>query len=212
MHTTLQDRVTDALRAKILSGELAPGARLRQDELARTFNVSHIPVREALRNLDAEGLVNIQPHRGAVVMPLSALEIEEIVRLRQILEVELLARAIPRFTTQDITRAQKLLYLVRKNTRVSSYAARNWDFHAALYKPADAPLTFAFVQRLHVIGERYMRLEWDFEEVNAQHQQLLDYVKDRKTKPALILLREHIAELAVRIDIDDVPESRDAAL
>jgi DNA-binding GntR family transcriptional regulator len=198
IHATLIDHVAETLREEILSGAIEPGTRLRQDDIAQKLGVSHIPVREAFRQLGSEGLVRIEPRRGAVVTPLSVDELLELVQVRQVLEPHLLSLAIPKLTAADIDFAQKSLLLVRKNKAIRSYPKRNWDFHAALYRPANAPVTYEIVQRLHGICERYLRLESDFDEVDRQHQLLLDYAKSGKTEKAAKLLRSHIGELAER--------------
>jgi DNA-binding GntR family transcriptional regulator len=83
----VQEAVVDRIRDMIVSGQLKPGDRLRQDELAETFGVSTMPIREALRQLQAEGLVSFQPRRGAAVATLSVSEYEEIYRIREELEI-----------------------------------------------------------------------------------------------------------------------------
>jgi DNA-binding GntR family transcriptional regulator len=84
---SVHDAVTDRIRARILSGQLQPGERLRQDELAAEFGVSSMPVREALRRLQAEALVEFRPCQGASVAHLSLEEFEEVFRIREELEV-----------------------------------------------------------------------------------------------------------------------------
>jgi DNA-binding GntR family transcriptional regulator len=83
----VQDAVVDGIRDMILQGHLKPGDRLRQDELADTFGVSTMPIREALRQLQAEGLVIFRPRRGAIVASVSVSEYEEIYRIREALEI-----------------------------------------------------------------------------------------------------------------------------
>jgi len=83
----VQETVVDRIRDLIVSGQLKPGDRLRQDELATTFGVSTMPIREALRQLQAEGLVTFQPRRGAAVASLSVSDYEEIYRIREALEI-----------------------------------------------------------------------------------------------------------------------------
>jgi DNA-binding GntR family transcriptional regulator len=195
MNATLQDRIAEGLRERILCGKLRPGERLRQEEVAKQFNASHIPVREALRQLNTEGLVSIQSHRGAVVTSLSRRELEEIIRLRQILEVDLLTQAIPRMTPSDIARSRKLLDVLRNNRRMGSYAPRNWAFHESLYKPSNAPLTLSLVERLHQIGQRYFQLGHDFKDVNAEHESILELAANRDVDGAADLLRKHIGQL-----------------
>ena len=99
------DRIAEALRKAILQGQLHSGQSLRQDEIAATFQVSKIPVREALFQLQAEGLVDIIHNRGAIVTSLNTAEIEELYTMRIALETIALRRAIPRMTTADFLTA-----------------------------------------------------------------------------------------------------------
>lgn len=98
----MQDAVVDGIRDQILSGELQPGDRLRQDELADMFGVSTMPVREALRHLQAEGLVTFHPNKGATVAEISVAEYEEIYRIREELEVLAAEWAAQDFSRIDV--------------------------------------------------------------------------------------------------------------
>jgi DNA-binding GntR family transcriptional regulator len=97
---TVVSMTADALRERILRGDYAEGVPLRQDAIAQDLGVSRIPVREALRQLEAEGLVTFSPHRGAVVSSLSLKEIRELFELRAEIESDLLRRAIPEMGTE----------------------------------------------------------------------------------------------------------------
>src|SRR5213596_2959 len=99
----------EALRERILRGDFPEGEPLRQDALADELGVSRIPVREALRQLEAEGLVTFSPHRGAVVSTLSIQEIIELFELRAEIESDLMRRAIPLMTLDDDARAKDIL-------------------------------------------------------------------------------------------------------
>src|SRR6266852_9187131 len=99
---TVASATTRALREKILSGEIGDGEQLRQDALAAEYGVSRIPLREALRQLEAEGLVSFYPHRGAVVSTLSLAEIEELFEIRALIEPDMLRRAIPKLSEEDL--------------------------------------------------------------------------------------------------------------
>jgi len=94
---TRQDQVLDAMRDEIITGRIAPGARLVQDELAARFGVSRIPLREALRTLEGEGLVEIAPHRGAVCRPLAPRDIADLYDVRLALEMLACRSAAERF-------------------------------------------------------------------------------------------------------------------
>src|SRR6202789_1937222 len=102
---SLTSAVADKLRDQIIRGEIPEGAQLRQDAIATQSQVSRIPVREALRQLDAEGLIAIVPNRGAVVPALSADDVEELFSIRALLEPEVLKLSIPRFTEDDFAEA-----------------------------------------------------------------------------------------------------------
>ena len=105
----IQDAVVDGIRDMILKGQLKPGDRLRQDELAKTFGVSTMPIREALRQLQAEGLVIFRPRRGATVARLSVSEYEEIYRIREELETLACRWAAEDFERIPIERLKLLL-------------------------------------------------------------------------------------------------------
>lgn len=159
---TLATATLQALRDRILRGGLAVGEPLRQDALAEELGVSRIPVREALRQLEAEGLVTFSPHRGAVVSSFSADEIEELFELRALVESDLLARAVPRLTAPDLERAAEALEAYGAavaRQEVGSYGALNWQFHSTLYAAAGRPVTMGVVERLNVHADRYMRMQ-----------------------------------------------------
>ena len=105
----VQEAVVDGIRDMIVNGELKPGDRLRQDDLATTFGVSTMPIREALRQLQAEGLVSFQPRRGAAVASLSVSDYEEIYRIREVLEVLACSWAAEDFDRIPMDRLRMLL-------------------------------------------------------------------------------------------------------
>src|SRR5689334_18278168 len=108
-HGSTPETVREALRVAISSGDLAPGFQLRQDELAERFGTSRIPVREALRQLEAEGFVTILPNRGAVVADLSVDEVIELLEIRIALECHALRLAIPAMGEMDLDETKKVL-------------------------------------------------------------------------------------------------------
>ena len=103
---TVTHQATEALRERILRGMYSDDTPLRQDALAAELGVSRIPIREALRQLEAEGLVVFNPHRGAVVSSLSVDEIDELFELRAQIESDLVRRAVTRTTAEDVSRAR----------------------------------------------------------------------------------------------------------
>src|ERR1700678_2953735 len=106
---SLTSAVAEKLRDQIIRGEIPEGAQLRQDAIANQYQVSRIPVREALRQLDAEGLIAIVPNRGAVVPALSPDDVEELFSIRALLEPEVLKLSIPHLTEEDFSEADAVL-------------------------------------------------------------------------------------------------------
>lgn len=189
----------ERLRSKILRGDYAEGAPLRQDALAAELGVSRIPVREALRQLETEGLVTFSPHVGAVVSSLSLSEIMELFELRAQIESELLRRAMPRLDAIQLTRAAEVLDAYEAAFRardVARWGELNWKFHAALLEPAGRPLTMGLLQNLHNQSDRYTRLQLALthgeDRADEEHRTILETVRGREVARACALLRGHI--------------------
>lgn len=196
---TITQQTTEALRERILRGVYSDDAPLRQDAIAAELGVSRIPVREALRQLEAEGLVNFNPHRGAVVSSLSISEIEELFDLRSQIESDLVRRAVTRTTNEDLARARDILKAYDAAFRkgeVTAWGKLNWEFHATLYAPADRPFTMAIVQRLHQQSDRYLRMQLVLthgeSRASDEHRAILAAVTSRDVKQACQLMRQHI--------------------
>jgi len=196
---TVASMTVEALRERILRGDYPEGEPLRQDALADELGVSRIPVREALRQLEAEGLVTFSPHRGAVVSTLSLEEIEELFELRADIECELLRRAIPSTGAEQLTRANDLLDefdAALADGESERWGPLNWRFHSALYAPARRNLTMGVLQKLHQHSDRYFRMHVVLARggalANQQHREIVDAVRAHDVKAALRLLRVHI--------------------
>jgi DNA-binding GntR family transcriptional regulator len=197
---SLTSAVADKLRDRIIRGEIAEGAQLRQDEIANQFAVSRIPVREALRQLHAEGLVTIVQHRGAIVPELSSDDVEELFSIRALLEPEILKASIPNLGAQELAQAQALLRKyedeLRHEERVSSWGQMNWQFHSVLYSKAKLPHFLSVIQNVNNKAERYTRLQLyltrGMARANEEHDRLLQLCRKRDAPAACKLLREHI--------------------
>src|SRR5512142_1789185 len=159
---TVTDMTVDAIRERILRGYYPEGEPLRQDAIGVELGVSRIPVREALRQLEAEGLVTFNPHRGAVVSTLSLEEIQELFELRADIECDLLGRAIPKMNAEALERAVEVLDAfddALADEEATRWGPLNWQFHAALYAPANRTLTMGVLQKLHQHSDRYFRMQ-----------------------------------------------------
>lgn len=199
-HETLAEATTRVIREKILSGELVEGAVLRQDALASQYGISRIPVREALRQLEAEGLVRFYPHRGAVVSSLSLEEIEELFDVRAMIEPDLLRRAIPRMTPAVLDRAGEILEMEAAAfecpSDIGAWGKYNWMFHSTLYRPANRPQTMEIIERLNRNVDRYLRIQLVLTQGTTQavedHAALLDACRRRDVRNAVRMTKEHI--------------------
>jgi len=197
---SLPSAVADKLRDQIIRGEIPEGAQLRQDAIATQYQVSRIPVREALRQLDAEGLIAIVPNRGAIVPALSPSDVVELFSIRALLEPEVLKLSIPHLTEEDFSEAaavlKKYVSELRKQEHVSAWGRLNWQFHSILYSRANQPRFMAIIRNVNNNGERYTRLQLylthGVKRANEEHHQILDLCRQRNVVAACDLLREHI--------------------
>lgn len=194
--------LTREIREKILAGEVHGGQQLRQERLAEEFEVSLIPIREALIQLESEGLVRFIPHKGAVVTEISIEDIEEVFALRAMLECDILNYAIGKYTQADFDEVERVIKdfepLTEPGADMSSWGALNWEFHKALYIPADRPRTFRMIESLNTHCERYLRLQVDILSVQKrahhEHEQLYALCRNRDKRGAKKLLKAHILQ------------------
>lgn len=193
---TTQNMVASGLRDAILSGVLAGGQPLRQAEIAESFGVSRSPVREALRQLEGEGMVSFIPHRGAVVSEISHHEIEEITEIRVALETMAMRKAIPLLEEEDLERADEVLHRIDREEDLMVYwSDLNWRFHATLFVPAESPRLLGLIKTQHDAFERYIRMHLalsDYENPQKEHYKLLDLCRKKDTDAVLNLLAKHI--------------------
>jgi DNA-binding GntR family transcriptional regulator len=159
---TLVSTAVDALRQRIIGGEFQEGESLNQVTIAREYDISRIPLREAMRQLEAEGLLVFRPGKGAVVSGLSLQEIHEVIDLRAKIEPDLLTKAIPLLTSEDFEQANSILdeYEAALQTNaIATWGEFNWRFHSTLYAPSGCTITMGILQNLHRLNERYARVQ-----------------------------------------------------
>ncbi|MGQ9515843.1 MAG: GntR family transcriptional regulator [Anaerolineae bacterium] len=156
-YRTLQELVADRIREAILRGWLKPGQRLDQAEIAERFQVSRMPVREALRTLEAEGLVRFLPHKGVEVCDLSVEEIEEIYQIRCVLESMAIRLAIPKMTPEML---ENLKALVNEMEEVIddplAWTTLNHRFHSELYAISGRPRLLGIIDSLRNTVQPYL--------------------------------------------------------
>jgi DNA-binding GntR family transcriptional regulator len=202
--------VADELRRRIVSAELAEGEQLVQEHLAQTLGVSRIPIREALRQLDAEGLVTISSHRGGVVSALSLEEIRELFDLRACVETWLLTRAIPVMTASDLDRAEAVANEMLVG-EVAHWGELNWRFHESLYAPARYPQTMLILHRLHKNIDRYLRLQITltsgWQKAQEEHRSMVNLCRAKDVRRAVAALDTHIMDASADL-LEKISELR----
>jgi DNA-binding GntR family transcriptional regulator len=186
-------------RERILAGTYAPGSALRQDVLASEFGTSKIPVREALVQLQAEGLVDIFPNRGFQVRPLATSELDEVFSLR--LQIEPAAAALGAKLAGAADHAAARRALVRLNEALaaeefSSSGQLNRAYHLLLVVPRLQPVAADILGRLHTLAQRYvqahLRPEGRVKRATREHTALLRVWIAGKSKEVRALVHTHI--------------------
>jgi DNA-binding GntR family transcriptional regulator len=196
---SLPETLAESLRERILNGEFKDGDALVQDSIAQEYDVSRMPVREALRQLEAGGLVVMKVHKGAVVTAIPTDQIEELFELRAMLECDVLPRSIPRLTDQQLAVSRDILAQLEKSYKrkdVASWGRLNWEFHSSLYSASGRVQSMALLQGINVQTDRYIRLHLllthRLDEAEVEHRELLRLCVDREVKRAVAYLRAHI--------------------
>lgn len=188
--------VADVLRTSILKGQLKAGEQLIQADIAKQFGMSRIPVREALKQLEAEGLVKQYPNKGAIISELSASEVQEIYEIRSFLEIGAIKLSIINLNEEDLKRAEKILMEIDSAPDANKWLELNWEFHSCLYLPANRPRLLSIINNLHVNVARYIRIYLDlmnFEKKSQQeHYNIFNACKERNTEKAVEFIKQHL--------------------
>ncbi len=176
-------RVAAVLRAEILDGSIAPGTRIRQEEVAERLGASRLPVREALRILNAEGLIVVEPNRGARVPNLDRREVEVLYRMRERLEPLALVESMPHLTELDLDRIVELQQRIEQNSDIREFLALDREFHLATYSACGIDHLQDTVTRLWNATQHYRRAFMNLAGpqrrwvVNAEHNLLIDAIQ-----------------------------------
>jgi DNA-binding GntR family transcriptional regulator len=207
----LRQEALDAIRSAILSKEIPPGARLREADMATRMGISRAPVREALRQLEQEGLVEFFPHRGAVVVGVPEAEIDAIYELRALIEQKAIERACPLITDEQLGRLAALIDAMQSAldaSDIEALAERDLEFHGVIVEVAgfsllrhiweglDGLVRVRSYQALDRPGQpsRYFR-----KNAATSHQAILRALKSRNVEDAVGAIREHIMEVPGRM-------------
>lgn len=222
---TTADAIASSLRSAIAAGEMRDGMRLVERELADRFSVSRIPLREALKTLEAEGLVEIYPNRGALVRTLTPNDIDEIYGLRTLLEGDAIYHAVKRMDDETLVRAELVHRLLETAATAAKQGELNREFHELLYAPCGNARQLKAIRELRGQVERYERLQStllaDTPAFQHEHAAILEACKLRDARSARAMTVTHLAS-AKRIvegvvartparnrsNIDDLPARR----
>lgn len=194
----LSERVTNEIRDLILNGELAPGARIGQEALAERFGTSRIPVREALRQLESEGLVSLVPNSGASVAKLDLHECLEIYKIRELLEPLALSESIPHLGEDDIQALEDAALAMEETGDSDEFLRLDREFHLSSYRGAKTMRLRALVENYWNTTQHYRRayvgLIWPQGNwiIFYEHRLLVEAIKRRDIEEAGRILASHI--------------------
>ncbi|MER9434506.1 GntR family transcriptional regulator [Mesorhizobium sp. M0618] len=195
---TVAEQVANVLREAIANGTIKAGTSLRQDELAEHFGFSRMPIRDALRQLEAEGIVSIHPTKGAHVARMDCAEISEIYALRELLESEALRLSVPSLAGAKLDEAEQVLDQIDAERNVGRWGALNRTFHLALYDACGNHRLLGLIEAHHNAADRYVRIllsNLDYRSRSqTEHRELLAACRRRDGDRAISILRQHLRE------------------
>jgi DNA-binding GntR family transcriptional regulator len=203
-------RIAESLRQGILSGEFRPGTRIRQEDLAERFGASRLPVRDALRILESDGLVTLVPNTGAWVSHLSLAECEEFYQIRERIEPLLLRYSLPNLSEETLGRLVELADEMQAGQDLDTFLHLDREFHLMIYSGAETTLLGDTVQRLWNSTQHYRRAFSSLigpatsRAVHYEHQLLVAAMLRGDSEDAERILAGHIRR--TRLELGNHPE------
>lgn len=195
-YRSLTQIIVETLRERILDGTYRPGQRLNITDLATQFSVSPVPVREALRNLETEGLVEFRLNRGVVVRELSAAEVRELYLLRAPLEALAATEAVRGVSAQSIRSLRTTLRQMKKARGTPEWHVLHNDFHHQICVLSELPRLIQLVEVLRGQMQPYAKLYLSdlrhLEQAEAEHEQMLDLLEKRNASELSTLIKQHL--------------------
>lgn len=197
------DAVTTELRKLILSGVYAVGVQLKQEALAKRFGVSRFPVRQALKRLEAEGLVQHTPFAGSVVASRSISDLLEILDIRIALELRALELAIPNFAQTDVDALNAIMERYDGSESPREWSELNLEFHLRLYAPCERPKLLQMIEDIVCGIDIQLRTQQSLrvgrKTPQNEHRAIVRACAAKDVKKALSLLREHVEHTQVAL-------------
>jgi DNA-binding GntR family transcriptional regulator len=198
---TLSERIARILADRIISGEISPGARLRQDHVAVEFGASHVPVREAFRALQTQGLAESEPRRGFRVTEFDIAELREVAEMRASLEALALRHAAPRLTPERLMEAEEATKQGDHARTVRDWEAANRRFHHLILAPCRMPRLLRTIDDLQAASARFLFAAWRHEweaRTDRDHYAILKALREERTDFACAALARHVGWLGQR--------------
>jgi DNA-binding GntR family transcriptional regulator len=195
MSATIADTIYDTLSQQIITGELSAGEKLRQDHIARAFDTSHVPVREALLRLQAHGLAKSEPRRGMRVTPLDPVEVREVIEMRVALEPLALQYAVQNMSADAVIRAEQARLACDAAETMPEWEAKNRAFHRAILAPCALPRLLRTIDDLHIASARHLFAHWRpkwVQRADTDHAAIMQAIQKKDTAGAVRLLVRHI--------------------
>lgn len=212
IESTASDIVYQHIRNGIVTGALEENESIGQDSVARMFDISKVPVREALKRLEAEGLVSFQKNKGAIVTSISEPELADIFEVRAILESNAIRLAVSNMSTATIEKAIRHCEAFSQETDVARWAELNWAFHLCLYKDANNDFLISQIQAINDRIERYLRIQLSLSHgqptADQEHREILQACINGEAGRAAELVRQHIvgAHSSLKQEISQAPK------
>jgi DNA-binding GntR family transcriptional regulator len=200
-------RIADEIRCAVLSGEMLPGTRVGQEWLASKFGASRIPVREALRQLQNEGLVILAPNRGAWIADVTSQESIEVYKIREVLEPLAIFESVPHLTDDDIASLDATVRRLEQVNSVQEYIPLDREFHLKTYCRAPMPNLRGMIERYWNSTQHFRR--WFVKDSLAkdglpfsdpQHLLLMETIRARDAEGASCIVRLHIRRTRLLIE------------
>lgn len=198
---TRSKRIARILADRIISGELSPGTRLRQDKIASEFGASHVPVREAFRELQTQGLAESEPRRGFRVTEFDVAELREVAEMRASLESLALRHAAPNMTRAILEEAKEVTRRGDSANTVREWEAANRHFHRLILVPCRMPRLLRTIDDLQTASARFLfaawRRNWEAR-TDHDHRAILDALRKGQTDLACATLARHVGWIGKR--------------
>jgi DNA-binding GntR family transcriptional regulator len=195
---TIATRISRTLAERIIRGELAPDARLRQDHIAEEFGTSHVPVREAFRRLEAQGLAISRPRRGVRVASFALTEVREVAEMRAALEGLALKHAAPHLTPAILEAAEEATREGDAAMDVRAWEEANRRFHRLILSPCGMTRLLASIDDLHAVSARFLFSAWQSgweKRTDHDHRAILAALRQGRADEAAAILQRHVQRI-----------------